>query len=104
MIAHPALSDADIASMVKWILLLKPSAATASTSGANPAAAMNTYKDIYGKSVQTNVAVFTGADQKAVTPAAFNGYEQYNAYCARCHGGDAVGAARRICAGRWPMA
>jgi cytochrome c len=101
MTAHPALSDADIALMVKWILLLKPSAATVSTSGANPAAAMNTDKDIYGKSVQTNVAVFTGADQKAVTPAAFNGYE---AYCARCHGGDAVGGARRISAGRWPMA
>jgi cytochrome c len=91
MTAHPELSDADITSMVKWILSLKPAVTTASTSGANPAAAMNTYKDMFGKSVHTDVAVFTSADQKMVTPAVINGYEHYNAYCFRCHGRDAVG-------------
>lgn len=91
MTAHPELSDADIASMVKWVLLLRPPAATALASRANLAEEMNTYKDIYGKSMRTDVAVFTGADQKTVTPAVFNGYDLYNSYCSRCHGADAVG-------------
>jgi len=90
MTAHPELGDADITLMVKWILSLKP-AAIASASGTKSAAAMNTYKDIFGKSVHTDVAVFIGADQKTVTPAVVSGYETYNAYCSRCHGSDAVG-------------
>ncbi len=69
----------------------EPAKATALKSGANGAASMNTYRDIFGKSVQTDVAVFTDADQKTVTPAVFKGYEQYNTYCSRCHGKDAVG-------------
>jgi cytochrome c len=91
MPTHPALSDADITAMIQWILSLKPAAATASTSGVSPAKAMNTYKDIFGKSVQTDVTVFTGADQKTVTPAVSSGYAHYNEYCFRCHGKDAVG-------------
>jgi cytochrome c len=51
----------------------------------------HTYKDIFGKSVQTDMVAFTGADQKQVTPAVLSGYAQYNAYCSRCHGVDAVG-------------
>lgn len=69
----------------------KPAKAGASTSGANAAALMHTYKDIHGKSVQTDVAVFTAADQGSVTPAVSDGYEKYSAYCFRCHGKDAVG-------------
>jgi len=93
MTAHPELSDADASLMVKWILSLSGSAAATTGAGTKAAApaAMHTYKDTFGKSVQTDVAVFTGSDQKNVTPAVFNGYEQYNSYCFRCHGGDAVG-------------
>jgi cytochrome c len=91
MTPHPELSDADATAMVKWILSLNGAAAPAAGSKAAAPAAMQTYKDIHGKSVQTDVAVFTGADQKSVTPAVFNGYEQYNSYCFRCHGGDAIG-------------
>ena len=66
-------------------------AASATKSGASAAASMHTYKDIHGRSVQTDVAVFTAADQASVTPAVSNGYEKYSAYCLRCHGKDAVG-------------
>jgi cytochrome c len=68
-----------------------PAAASAPKSGASTAASMHTYKDIHGKSVQTDVAVFTAADQGSVTPAVSNGYDKYSAYCLRCHGKDAVG-------------
>jgi cytochrome c len=95
MAAHPELSDADATLMVKWILSLNgtaaPAAAAAGKSADAAPAASHTYKDTFGKSVQTDVAVFASADQKNVTPAVFNGYEQYNSYCFRCHGGDAIG-------------
>lgn len=91
MTAHPELSDADITSMVKWILSLKPAVASAPASTAHSATAMNTYEDVFGKRVHTDVTVFTSADQKNVTPSILNGYKQYNAYCFRCHGRDAVG-------------
>lgn len=95
MSAHPELSDADATLMVKWILSLNAggTAAPATTAKAAAPGPMHTYKDINGKAVQTDVDVFAGADQKAVSPAVFNGYEQYNSYCFRCHGGDAIGSA-----------
>jgi cytochrome c len=68
-----------------------PPAASASKSGAHAAVSMHTYKDIYGRSVQSDVTVFTAADQTSVTPAISHGYEKYSAYCFRCHGKDAVG-------------
>jgi len=77
---------------VKWILSLNSSGtAPPATGKAATAGESHTYKTTDGKSVQTDVAVFTGADQKQVTPAVFSGFEQYNSYCFRCHGGDAVG-------------
>lgn len=93
MSAHPELSDADTTQMIKWILSLNAGGTAAAPAAATAAApaAMQTYKDIAGKSVKSDVAVFTGADQKTVSPAVFNGYEQYNSYCFRCHGGDAIG-------------
>ena len=90
MTAHPDLSDADLTEMVRWILSLHPAAGTAATQPAAPGKTY-AYKTADGKSVQSDVAVFTGADQKQVTPAVFHGFEQYNSYCFRCHGGDAVG-------------
>lgn len=98
MTAHPELSDADITEMVHWILSLHSGKATAaagtgSASGAPAAtkAEMHTYKNADGKSVQVDFAAFTGSDQKEVSKDVFHGYEQYNSYCFRCHGGDAIG-------------
>ena len=88
MSPHPELSNADITAMVKWILSLHGSVATAAPAAK---AASYTYKSVDGKPVTTDVQVFTAADQKNVTPAVFHGFEQYNSYCFRCHGGDAVG-------------
>lgn len=95
MSAHPELSDADTTQMVKWILSLDAggTSAPAATAKASAPAAMQSYKDIHGKAVQTDLVIFAAADQKTVSPAVFNGYEQYNSYCFRCHGGDAIGSA-----------
>jgi cytochrome c len=98
MTPHPQLSDADLTVMVKWILSLgsdsgsaKADVGNAVAEKAGGAGASHTYKTADGKTVKTDFAVFTGADQKYVTASVFNGYEQYNSYCFRCHGGDAVG-------------
>jgi cytochrome c len=82
---HPQLSDADTKKIVSWILAMK----TTKVSGA----AANTKKYTYtvkGKTVSTSFPIYkTGT--KDVTPAIFTGYEQFNSYCFRCHGEDAVG-------------
>lgn len=93
MTAHPELSDADLTDMVHWILSLHGQAAPASaaSTAATTKAPMHTYKTPDGKTVRTDVTVFTGPDQKQVTAAVFHGFEQYNSYCFRCHGGDAIG-------------
>ncbi len=84
--AHANLADGEAKAQA-----ITPAAASATKSGASAAASMHTYKDIHGRSVQTDVAVFTAADQASVTPAVSSGYEKYSAYCLRCHGKDAVG-------------
>ena len=89
MTPHPELSDADITDMVHWILSLKGKATE--TAGAAAPAAMHSYKTADGKTVQVDFAAFTGPDQKQVSDSVFHGYEQYNSYCFRCHGGDAIG-------------
>ncbi len=90
MTPHPQLSDADLTAMVEWILSVKPDedeAAGAAAAGGG----RHSYKTADGETVQTDFAVFTGPDQKQVTDAVFHGYLQYNSYCFRCHGGDAIG-------------
>lgn len=89
MTPHPELSDADITDMVHWILSLKGKATE--TAGAAAPTAMHSYKTADGKTVQVDFAAFTGPDQKQVSDSVFHGYEQYNSYCFRCHGGDAIG-------------
>ncbi len=93
MTPHPELSEADLTEMVTWILSLKGSTVASASSGEADGGAAKTYayKSAEGKSVTTDFPVFAGADQKEVTPAVFHGYEQYNSYCFRCHGGDAIG-------------
>lgn len=88
MTPHPQLSDADLTAMVTWILSIKPGAAPAKAIASTE---KHIYKTDDGKSVTTDFAVFNGNDQKTVSDSVFHGYEQYNSYCFRCHGGDAVG-------------
>jgi cytochrome c len=88
MSPHPNLSTADITAMVHWILSLKPKAGAGAEAGI--ATSKHTYTNSEGKKVNTDFAVFTPGT-KHVTGAVFKGYEQYNSYCFRCHGGDAIG-------------
>ncbi len=85
MPAHPDLSKANTQKIVAWILAMK-NAKTAAGSGSG-----KTYSyTVNGKTVTTNFPIYK-AGTKAVTPAVFTGYEQFNSYCFRCHGEDAVG-------------
>ncbi|MDE1892703.1 MAG: c-type cytochrome [Xanthomonadaceae bacterium] len=92
MTAHPKLSNADLTLMVKWILSLPAQGADAgAAAAATKEAGSHSYRTPEGKRVTTDFAVFTGPGQKQVTATVFSGYEQYNSYCFRCHGGDALG-------------
>lgn len=94
MTPHPQLSDADITAAVRWILSLKPRTSGAGTSTAAGAAgpgASHTYTNADGKQVTTDFQVYLDAKGPKVTETVFKGYETYNSYCFRCHGGDAVG-------------
>jgi cytochrome c len=103
MLAHPQLADADIDAAVVWILAhkaSKPGATTATTAtaggsqaagGAAAAGAKHSYKNAQGQTVSTDFEVYRNGKPPQVTEAIFKGYEQYNSYCFRCHGGDAVG-------------
>lgn len=88
MAPHPTLSNADITSMVKWVLSLKGASAS-STASAKPTKVYK-YKNSDGKLVEADFAVFQPGT-KFVTKKLFRGFELYNSYCFRCHGGDAVG-------------
>ena len=99
MLAHPQLSDADIDAAVVWILSHKASQSTAAAKpGAAPgqagdaaAGAKHSYKNAQGQTVSTDFEVYRNGKPPQVTDAIFKGYEQYNSYCFRCHGGDAIG-------------
>lgn len=86
MPAHPQLSDADTKKIVAWILAMKKTGGTKSASGGGK---KYTYT-VKGKTVSTSFPIYKPGTKK-VTPAIFIGYEQFNSYCFRCHGADAVG-------------
>ncbi len=89
MPAHPQLSDAQIETLVKWILSLSK----APVEVKKPVAAQAkryTYKLPDGKVVSLSFPVFT-TDSK-VTKTIFLGWEKFNSYCFRCHGADASGS------------
>ncbi len=89
MTPHPTLSDADLTAAVTYVLAQTGGGATAA---AKPVAgAAHTYKGADGKPVTTDFAVFTDDKGPKVSDDVFKGYEAYNSYCFRCHGGDAVG-------------
>lgn len=87
MAPHPTLSNADITAMVKWVLSLK--GAAANTASTKPSKVYK-YKNSNGKLVEADFEVFKPGT-KFVTKKVFRGFELYNSYCFRCHGGDAIG-------------
>lgn len=88
MPAHPQLSDAKIKQIVSWILSLK--SAKAASAGATASGKKYTYT-VKGKTVTTSFPIFQQGSKTKVTNDVFYGYEQFNSYCFRCHGEDAVG-------------
>ena len=90
MTPHPDLTPESAKAMVEWILTLQPSA---STAPATTAKETHTYKTADGKSVALDFPVFVPGQEKKVTDDVFTGYQQFNGYCNRCHGDDAVGGA-----------
>ena len=81
---HPQLAGAQMDQIISWILSLKPKTAAAAT-----ASKQYTYT-VNGKPVTTDFPVFVDGTTK-VTPAVFHGFENFNSYCFRCHGPDAIG-------------
>jgi cytochrome c len=84
MPAHPQLSADDTKEIVSWILALKKTTAATDTGDKKYTYTVN------GKTVTTDFPIFQPGTEK-VTKSVFTGYEQYNSYCFRCHGADAVG-------------
>ncbi len=91
MPAHPDLGMAKARTIVKWILTLKPPAASATAVAAR--AKTHSYKLADGKTVTLDFPMFMPGSNTKVTKDVFTGYEQYNSTCNRCHGDDAVGGA-----------
>lgn len=89
MTPHPGLGEQKTRTIVEWILSLKPSA----TAAAAPTGKTYSYKSADGKPVTLDFQVFLPGQEEKVTNGVFTGYEQFNAYCNRCHGDDAVGGA-----------
>jgi cytochrome c len=83
MPAHPKLSQAEAAEIVKWILSLRGEVAE------QPARTYS-YKGQNGKPLTSDFKVFNDGKHQ-VTNNIFSGYEKYDSYCYRCHGLDAEG-------------
>ncbi|MBU6415812.1 MAG: c-type cytochrome [Xanthomonadaceae bacterium] len=96
MTPHPDLGQQKARTIVEWILSLKPAAGASAVakSSSEATAKTYTYKKEDGKTVKLDFPVFVaGHKPEIVTKDVFTGYEQFNAYCNRCHGDDAVGGA-----------
>lgn len=92
MTPHPQLSDADLQAAVDWVLSQRPGQGGAAAAAATAAAGSpHTYKNDEGKPVTADFQVYLDDKPPKVTDDVFHGYENYNSYCFRCHGGDAVG-------------
>lgn len=87
---HPQINQKMAQEIVAWILSLKNGKPTAAASDTESGKTY-TYKE-GGKAFTTDFAIFQPGTKK-VTKSVFKGYELYNSYCFRCHGGDATGSA-----------
>lgn len=86
MPAHPGISDAQLRTLVLWILSLN----TAQTDAAPTPAKKYTYTLESGKTVTLDFPLFLEGQARKVNKDVFRGYELYNSYCYRCHGTDAT--------------
>ena len=87
MPGHPDLNDAQLAEIVRWILLLKD----AIPGGTRQVPPKEYTYPVNDKKVTLNFPIFVeGAEGNAqmVTRDVFRGYQLYNSYCYRCHGTD----------------
>jgi cytochrome c len=93
MTPHPQLSDADLKAAVDWVLAQGAGGKSAAAAPAAKAAGggEHHYKNASGQQVTADFQVYVDDKPPKVTPDVFTGYENYNSYCFRCHGGDAVG-------------
>ncbi len=92
MTPHANISTADLTLMVQWVLSLQgskiPKPSTSSAPSKSGAPKKYTYT-VNGKKVTLDFPVFVS--DHVVTHSVFSGWQQFDAYCFRCHGPDAVG-------------
>ena len=82
---HPDLKDAQLKSIVQWILSLTD------VPAARPANVKTyTYSLPGGKKVALDFPLFVEGSDRKVTKDLFRGYALYDSYCYRCHGTDAT--------------
>ena len=89
MTPHPDLPDADLDSIVAWILSLPDEP---EDGPARDAAAVYAYTLADGADVELAFPIFVEGQAPTVTRDVFRGYLMYNSYCYRCHGQDATGS------------
>ena len=87
MTPHPALTDDQLKEIVKWILSLGGEA----PAPAEAPAKLYSFTLADGTTVKLDFPLFVEGQQPKVTKAVFHGYEDFNSYCYRCHGQDAMG-------------
>jgi cytochrome c len=85
MTPHPDLTDAQRATIAKWVLSQKEASSDAA------AAKFYAHKLPDGTTVQLDFPLFLEGKAPKVTKDVFHGYQLYNSYCYRCHGTDATG-------------
>jgi cytochrome c len=88
MTPHSALADEQLKQIVNWILSLDRQAPAETKA----AAKLYSYSLSNGTTVQLDFPLFVDGQQPKVTKDIFHGYENFNSYCFRCHGQDAIGS------------
>jgi cytochrome c len=88
MTPHPDLTDAQRATIAKWILSQNEAPAVPSQSETKT----YPYKLKDGTTVSLDFPLFLDGQGPKVTKEVFHGYQLYNSYCYRCHGTDASGS------------
>lgn len=88
MPAHPDLTDAQLQTLVRWVLGVRNTAA----APAAPASTAKRYPYALpdGKKITLDFPLYVEGGGKKVTKDIFRGYALFNSYCFRCHGTDAT--------------
>jgi cytochrome c len=86
MTPHPGFTDAQLKTIVAWVLSRKEAPAESAAAGRFEYPLKN------GASAQLDFPVYLEGAAPKVTRDVFHGYQLYNSYCYRCHGTDATGS------------